>query len=84
MEAQPMGKVLVTAKIENMEDVYAAKRGRLAPQEVRTAEVTDALVDTGATLLSLPRRLIEQLGLERLRTRRGALPTAWRSSVYFR
>jgi len=31
--------------------------------------VADALVDTGATLLSLPRRLVQQLGLKRGRTR---------------
>ncbi len=70
METQPMGKVLVTAKIENMKDVYAVELGTLAPENVRTVEVPDAMVDTGATMLSLPKRLIDQLGLERLRTRR--------------
>ena len=75
METQPMGKVLVPAKIENMEDVYAVKLGTLDPAAVRTAEVTDALVDTGATMLSMPRHLIEQLGLERLRTRRARTTT---------
>jgi predicted aspartyl protease len=70
-----MGKVLVTAKMENMEDVYAVKLGTLAPEKVRTVEVTDALVDTGATMLSLPKRLIEQLGLEQLRTRRARTTT---------
>lgn len=75
METQPMGKVLVTAKMENMEDVYAVKLGTLAPEKVRTVEVTDAIVDTGATMLSLPKRLIEQLGLERLRTRRARTTT---------
>jgi predicted aspartyl protease len=70
METQPMGKVLVTAKIENMKDVYAVELGTLAPEDVRTAKIPNALVDTGATMLSLPKRLIHQLGLERLRTRR--------------
>ena len=32
--------------------------------------IRDALVDTGATLLSLPTRLIRQLGLDKLGTKR--------------
>jgi predicted aspartyl protease len=32
-------------------------------------EIPDALVDTGASILSLPRRLVGQLGLKPLRTR---------------
>lgn len=70
MENTTMGKVLVTAKIENMEDVVAVKLGKLTPSEVRSVEVDDALIDTGATMLSMPRRYIQQLGLDRIRTRR--------------
>ena len=40
------------------------------PEDVRRIVVPDALVDTGATLLSLPRRLIGQLGLARTGTKR--------------
>jgi len=69
MEIAAMGKVLVTAKIENMEDLYRVKLGQLQPEQVRTVEVTDALVDTGASTLSMPKRLIQQLGLTPLRTR---------------
>jgi clan AA aspartic protease len=65
-----MGKVLVIAKIENLEDLFSVKKGLLQAKQVRTIEVEDALVDTGATGLSLPKRLIEQLGLEPLRMRR--------------
>jgi clan AA aspartic protease len=57
-------------RIENLEDLFNARRGKLDPSDVRAVEVTDALVDTGATLLSVPRRLIEQLGIERFQTRR--------------
>ena len=64
-----MGKVLVTARLENLEDVYKAAQGTLPPEQVRAVEVTDALVDTGATGLLVPRRLIAQLGLPLLRTR---------------
>jgi clan AA aspartic protease len=69
-ETATMGKVLVTAKIENLDDLFSAKKGLIPPEAIRSVEVTDALVDTGATGLSLPRRLIAQLGLEPLRTRR--------------
>ncbi len=64
-----MGKVLVTVKIENMDDLFAVKRGLLASDKVRRVEIDDALVDTGATSLSIPKALIEQLGLDFLRER---------------
>ncbi|HUY32109.1 MAG TPA: aspartyl protease family protein [Pirellulales bacterium] len=69
METPTMGKVLVTAKIENLEDLFNAKRGLLADDQVRRVEVTDALVDTGATTLLLPKRMIAALGLEPVRVR---------------
>jgi len=64
-----MGKVSVPARIENLGDLYLAESGALTPEKVRAVEVKAALVDTGATLLSIPRRLVEQLGLKRTRTR---------------
>jgi len=64
-----MGKVIVTAKIENLNDLLNASQGLLPPEQVRSVEVTDALVDTGATMLSLPKRLVTQLGLQPVRTR---------------
>jgi predicted aspartyl protease len=70
METSTMGKVIVPAKIENLNDLYEVSVGRLRPDEVRHIEVSDALVDTGAMHLMLPRRLVEQLGLQRYRTRR--------------
>ena len=62
-ETETMGRVLTEATIENLEDLWAVKRGLLAAEQVRRITVTDALVDTGATLLSLPTRLIHELGL---------------------
>lgn len=64
-----MGRVVVSAKIENINDSLQANAGLLSPDQVRSIEVDDALVDTGPKLLSLPRRLIQQLGLERFETR---------------
>ena len=63
-----MGKVLVPAKIENMTDLYDQSKGRLQADQVRTLEIPNALVDTGAMFLSLPRRFVQQLGLDRYRT----------------
>ncbi|MFO0927135.1 MAG: aspartyl protease family protein [Gemmataceae bacterium] len=69
MEIATMGRVLVSVRLENLEDVYRAGQGVLPAEQVRAVEVTDALVDTGATGLLVPRRLIAQLGLSVLRTR---------------
>jgi predicted aspartyl protease len=69
METTLMGKVLVTAKIENSYDIERRELGSLPADQVRTVEVTDALVDTGASQLLLPKRLIAQLGLRHYRTR---------------
>jgi len=69
MGTDTMGRVTVAAKIENSGDLYMMQKGLLKPEQVHTVEVSDALVDTGATNLSLPRRLIEQLSLIPLRSR---------------
>jgi hypothetical protein len=68
MEILTTGKVLVSARIENYRDSLIAGQGASSPQQVRSMEVPDALVDTGATTLSMPHKLIEQLGLRRRRT----------------
>lgn len=65
-----MGRVLTEATIENLEDLWAAKRGLISTEQVRNISVADALVDTGATLLSLPTRLIRQLGLAQTGSKR--------------
>ncbi len=65
-----MGKVLVAARVENVGDLLAVDQGRLGPGGVRAVEVSDALVDTGATGLSMPRSLLSTLGLKHLRNRR--------------
>src|SRR4051794_720282 len=69
MRIETMGKVLVTARVESFEDLYKVSQGAIPAEEVRHVEVSDAVVDTGATLLSMPRRLILDLGLRPVRTR---------------
>ena len=86
MENTTMGGVVVKAKIENMEDHFNARKGLLKPEEVRTIEVLNALVDTGATTLLVPKRMISQLGLWHVRTRQaeglgGSVPVPMYSVV---
>jgi predicted aspartyl protease len=69
METPAMGRVLVKATIENLFDVESRERGLLPADQVRSVEVEDALVDTGATTLLMPKRLIARLGLRLFRTR---------------
>ena len=54
-----LGKVIVPAKIESLEDLLAVQAGQKSPSDVRTVEVPDALVDTGATMLAMPKRFID-------------------------
>jgi predicted aspartyl protease len=65
METATMGRVPTEATIENIYDLHDAERGLIPPEQVRRVTVSDALVDTGATILSLPLRLIQQLGLKK-------------------
>src|SRR4051794_33205286 len=69
MEIATMGKVLVTARIENADDLVLVRNNVLPADQARSVEVTDALVDTGASTLSVPKRLVAQLGLRPVRTR---------------
>jgi len=64
-----MGKVTVPARVENLEDLFALEKGTLTSDQVRRVEVTEALVDTGASMLGLPKQLLDQLGLRLYRTR---------------
>jgi len=70
METATMGRVLTEATIENLRDLWAADQGLIPPDQVRRVTVTDALADTGATMLSLPTRFIRQVGLTKTGRRR--------------
>ena len=58
-----MGKVVVTVRIENLEDLFDAEKGLISADAVRSVETHDALVDTGAVGLLLPRSMVAALGL---------------------
>jgi clan AA aspartic protease len=70
METETMGRVVTEATIENLKDLWEVERGLRPPDQARRITVSDALVDTGATLLSMPTRLIQQLGLTKRYSRR--------------
>jgi predicted aspartyl protease len=50
-------------ELANLKDLFLSEAGVIPEEEVRRLRVEDALVDTGATRLSLPKPLIDQLGL---------------------
>jgi clan AA aspartic protease len=62
-EGKVMGEVIVKVKLTNVGDVYNARRGTLAPEEVRSIEV-EAIVDSGAVCTTLPKSLAKKLGLK--------------------
>jgi len=65
-----MGRVTTEAKVTSLRDLYQSESGQLPADQVRQVTIPDALVDTGATTLSLPTRLIQQLGLRRVSAKR--------------
>jgi predicted aspartyl protease len=65
-----MGRVTTTATIENMKDLWEVECGMRVADQARRIALQDALVDTGATILSLPTALIRQLGLRKLSSKR--------------
>ena len=67
MATKKIHSVLVTAKIESLEDLYGVERGGMSANQVRRVEVTDAVINTAATMLSMPKRLIARLGLRHIR-----------------
>ena len=52
-----------TIHVANQEDLVAAKLGNIRPDEVRQVTIKGAIVDTGATRLSLPQSIVDSLGL---------------------
>jgi hypothetical protein len=83
METETMGRVLTEALIENLEDCGRSSKAGYWPEKVRRTQIPDALVDTGATMLSLPTRLIRELGLSQ-RYKKRVTSSTWtgQASIY--
>ena len=60
-----MGQVRTKIKIENRGDILLFEKGYVSSDKIRQIEI-EALVDTGATSLSLPISIIENLGLAKV------------------
>ncbi|MEH1927099.1 hypothetical protein [Nostoc sp.] len=63
LQGKQMGEVIVTLTLTNRIDQVFAQRGFIYSGEIRSYTLNDVLVDTIATLLCLPARIISQLGL---------------------
>lgn len=75
-------------QLVNLGDLSLAKAGVIKSEEVRQVIVRDALVDSGASRLSLPEPIIKQLGLDavdktRSRTANGIVERTVYSPVEF-
>ena len=66
LQGKQMGQVLTTISVTNFIDLVMAERGFISAEEVRSVTIDRVLVDTGATLLSLPASIISQLGLKQV------------------
>ncbi|WP_346289993.1 aspartyl protease family protein [Sphaerothrix gracilis] len=62
-EPNQVGQVTATILVTNHIDQILAERGFIADSAVRSIKLENVLVDTGATLLSLPADIIATLGL---------------------
>jgi hypothetical protein len=54
MESESESRIRTEARIQNHKDLWDVKRGLLPPDQAHWVTVTNALLDTGATPLSLP------------------------------
>jgi len=57
-----MGRIIEKIKVYNLGDILKVDENLIPKDEIRSIEL-DALVDTGATFVCLPRKEIEKLGL---------------------
>ena len=83
MGPDDMGRVLTEATIASLKDLWDAERGMMTDDQVRRVMVSEALVDGGETLLSLPTRIIKQLGLDPVGTRQVASSIGITESTMF-
>ena len=63
-----MGKVLTNVKLIAYDSLKDYREKRITESEIRQIELTDVIVDSGATMMCLSKDLIDRLGLERLKT----------------
>ncbi len=62
-----MGKVFATLTVINRADQIRAEDGTILTKQIRSVTLPNVLIDTGATTLCLPAKVIAQLGLRLLK-----------------
>ena len=62
-----MGKVLTNIKITNAVDLINVKKGLIKEDEIKSVELKDIIVDSGASMLCLSKDLIDKLELDHLK-----------------
>ncbi len=62
-----MGRIRIQMELENAGDRIVFRRGRMNGDKIRS-HITQGLVDTAAVMLLLPEEVVEELGLETVRT----------------
>ncbi len=62
-----MGKVHTNITVINRADQIRAEDGTITAYQIRSVTLNNVLVDTGATTLCLPAKIIAQLGLKLLK-----------------
>ena len=60
--AKRMGRFAVEFEVANREDIALAKHGAIRPEQVRRVRLK-GVVDSGATRLVLPKKIVDRLGL---------------------
>ena len=83
LQGKQMGQVLTTIAVTNRIDLVMAERGFIAAEEVRSVTIDNVIVDTGATMLSLPAPIIRQLGLKQVGERDVETSVGIRKSRFF-
>lgn len=63
-----MGKVTTDVKIISMKDVLLFKEGYKKQEEIKSVELEDVIVDSGATMMCLSKEIIDRLGLDFVKT----------------
>jgi hypothetical protein len=58
-QGKQMGQVIVTLTVTNRIDQVLAQRGFISQEEIRSFNLDNVLVDTGATLLCLPAKVLD-------------------------
>ncbi|KKI99028.1 aspartyl protease [Prochlorothrix hollandica PCC 9006 = CALU 1027] len=78
-----MGKVHTVLTVINRADQIRLRDGTIAADAVRSIDLREVLVDTGATTLCLPPELIARLGLDLLKEVEATTATGVRSVRIF-